>query len=130
MQTAVGEFDTLDPGLLANLLSSDFDPIQEFPPSAVGFFRQEWMLNARGIYYRDYYSPRLVTMGRKIWVPTLENTDWDEPGEICRRKRARVMAEHNPNNEAWNKSEYAWEADAWSDVFGEMRNDPVLAVYV
>jgi len=88
------------------------------------------MLNARGIYYRHHYSPRLVTMGRKIWVPTLENTDWDEPGEIGRRKRARVIAEHNLNNETWNKSEYAWEADAWSDVFGEMRNDPVLAVYV
>jgi hypothetical protein len=88
------------------------------------------MLNARGIYYRHHYSPRLVTMGRKTWVPTLENTDWDEPGEIGRRERARVIAEHNLDNETWNKSEYAWEADAWSDVFGEMRNDPVLAVYV
>jgi hypothetical protein len=112
------------------LLSSDLDPTAEFPPFAVEYFRQEWTLNARGIYYKDVYSPDHVTMGRKIWVPTLGNTGVDEPGEARRRERARVIAEHNSNNETWIKSEYAWEADAWSDVFGEMRNDPVLAVYV
>ena len=31
------------------------------------------------------------------------------------------------DNARWNKSEYGWEADAWSDVFGQMRDDPVIA---
>jgi hypothetical protein len=114
--------------LLTNCLTSDFDPKQEYPPFMVDAWRQDWTLNARGIYYRDDYSPCHVTMGRKIWVPTLEYADWDEPGQVDRRKRARLMAEHNISNETWIKSEYAWEADAWADVFGEMRNDPVLAM--
>jgi len=101
-----------------------------YPPSIYDMLRQEWTLNARGIYYKDSYSPDRVTIGRKVWVPSLDNIDWDAPGEVLRRKRAQMIAEHNLNNEMWNKSEYAWEADAWSDVFGEMRNDPVLAVYV
>jgi len=95
----------------------------------IDIFRQEWTHNARGIYYRDFYLPELVTLGRKIWVPTLENIDWKEPGEVRRRERARVMVEHSLNNETWNKSDYAWEADAWSDVFGDMRDDPVLSMY-
>ncbi|KAI9813027.1 MAG: hypothetical protein M1832_006418 [Thelocarpon impressellum] len=28
----------------------------------------------------------------------------------------------------WNKSEYAWEADAWSDVFGKIRDEPLLVM--
>ncbi|KAJ4045974.1 hypothetical protein NW761_007987 [Fusarium oxysporum] len=38
------------------------------------------------------------------------------------------MVKHILQNEKWAKSEYAWEADAWKDVFGMMRDDPVLAV--
>jgi hypothetical protein len=89
-------------------------------------FGKDYKLNAQGIYYYDFYSPRLVTSTRKVWVPSLDGIDWTGPGEESLRIRARVFAEHNLNNERWNKSEYAWEADAWSDVFGEMRNDPCL----
>jgi hypothetical protein len=112
------------------MLISDFNLTWEYNPPWFEHFGPDWTLNAQGIYYRDGYSPDRVTAGRKVWVPTLENAEWDEPGEVSRIKRAQVIAEHNCNNETWNKSEYAWEADAWSDVFGQMRNDPVLAVYV
>ncbi|KAI8413955.1 hypothetical protein FOFC_07246 [Fusarium oxysporum] len=54
--------------------------------------------------------------------------NWDDAGEEDRRVRARTMVKHILQNEKWAKSEYAWEADAWKDVFGMMRDDPVLAV--
>jgi len=86
-------------------------------------------MNARGIYYRHYYSPGWVTAGHDLWLPSLDAVDWMDPTEKGRRRRARVFVKHVLENEKWNKSEYAWEADAWHDVFGQMRNDPVLAVY-
>ena len=89
-------------------------------------FGKDYMLNAQGIYYRDNYAPEFVTNNRKVWIPTIEGIDWDEPGQVCLRDRARIFTAHNINNETWNKSEYAWEADAWSDVFKDMRNDPCL----
>lgn len=67
-----------------------------------------------------------MTVGRKVWIPSLEAVDWDEPSECDRRRRARVLMEHNINNETRHKSEYAWEADAWADVFNDMRNDSCL----
>jgi len=89
-------------------------------------YGKEYALNARGIYYHDNFSPELVTVGRKVWIPSLEAIDWDKPCEWDRRRRARVLMEHNINNETRHKSEYAWEADAWADVFSDMRNDPYL----
>jgi hypothetical protein len=89
-------------------------------------YGKEYALNARGIYYHNDFSPDLVTLERKVWIPTLEGVDWEEPSECDRRQRARVLMEHNINNETRHKSEYAWEADAWNDVFGSMRNDPCL----
>ena len=53
---------------------------------------------------------------------------FDSRIEHNRRERARQLLRHTLDNERWNKSEYAWEADAWVDVFGQMRNDPALAV--
>jgi hypothetical protein len=91
-------------------------------------FGKEYRLNAQGIYYRDHYSPESVTSNRKVWVPTFKGIDWEDPAQEPLRKRARIFLEHNTNNERWPKSEYTWEADAWSDVFGEMRNDPCLEV--
>jgi hypothetical protein len=87
---------------------------------------KDYRLNAQGIYYHDRYSPRLVTSTRKVWVPSFDGINWEEPSQESLRTRARAFVEHNLNNERWNKSEYAWEADAWSDVFGDMRNDPCL----
>jgi hypothetical protein len=89
-------------------------------------YGKDYALNARGIYYRDFFLSRLVTVGREVWVPTVKRTNWDDPSEEERRQRARGFARHNLNNESRHKSEYAWEADAWADVFGTMRNDPCL----
>ncbi|EXK85058.1 hypothetical protein FOQG_10994 [Fusarium oxysporum f. sp. raphani 54005] len=58
----------------------------------------------------------------------MQDKNWDNAGEEDRRVRARTMVKHILQNEKWTKSEYAWEADAWKDVFGMMRDDPVLAV--
>ncbi|KAG6987135.1 Short-chain dehydrogenase TIC 32 [Fusarium oxysporum f. sp. conglutinans] len=58
----------------------------------------------------------------------MQDKNWDDAGEEDRRVRARTMVKHILQNEKWAKSEYAWEADAWKDVFGMMRDDPVLAV--
>jgi hypothetical protein len=98
-----------------------------YPPSMIDHWGKDYALNAQGIYYRNYYSPKWVTCDRSVWTPSLTDVNWEEPSEVSRRQRARVLMEHSINNETWNKSEYAWEADAWSDVFGDMRNDPCLA---
>lgn len=90
-------------------------------------FKREWDMNAEGIYYRHHYSRHWEIPIHKLWVPSLDGVDWDEPSESRRRRRARKFVSHALNNETWSKSEYAWEADAWSDVFGRIRNDPLLA---
>jgi hypothetical protein len=99
-----------------------------YPPTMIDQFGKDYALNAQGIYYRDNYSSAWVTENRKVWVPSFEGVDWDSLEEMDRRKRARTIAEHNKNNETRRKSEYAWEADAWTDVFGAMRNDPSVEV--
>lgn len=98
------------------------------PPSLIERFGADWGLNARGIYYRHYYSPGWVSADHSLWLPSLDGVDWDHPTEESRRARAKIFQKHVLENEKWKKSEYAWEADAWSDVFGQMRNDPVLEV--
>ena len=100
------------------------------PLGMVRRYGQDWDLNAKGIYYRHHYSSHWVTDGRKLWVPSVQDLDWDNPSEEPRRARARTFVRHALDNEKWNKSEYAWEADAWSDVFGQMRNDPTIAALV
>ncbi|KAK9641187.1 hypothetical protein HCH54_008939 [Aspergillus fumigatus] len=91
-------------------------------------FGADWGLNARGIYYRHFYSPGWVTSDHELWLPSLDGIDWNHFSESSRLSRAEAFLKHVLNNERWKKSEYAWEADAWSDVFGQMKNDPVLAV--
>lgn len=85
-------------------------------------------MNARGIYYRHHYSPGWVTADHSLWLPSLDGIDWNDDIEESRRIRARSFLNHALNNEKWSKSEYAWEADAWTDVFSLMRNDPALSV--
>lgn len=84
---------------------------------------KEYALNARGIYYYDHFSHDLVTCTRKVWIPSLEGIDWDTPNERSRRRQAELVVAHSIRNEMRRKSEYAWEADAWSDIFGDMRDD-------
>lgn len=88
----------------------------------------DWGLNARGIYYRDYFSSAYVTSGHNLWLPSLHDTHWSDPSEDGRRVRAERFLKHTLDNERFKTSEYAWEADAWQDVFGLLREDPVLAV--
>jgi len=104
------------------------DPTIPLPPSMIDNYGKEYALNARGIYYIDDFSPRLVTVDRKVWVPSFEGIDWKNSGESDRRRRARIIMDHSIDNETRHKSEYAWEADAWADVFSPMRNDPCLEV--
>ncbi|KAM7204867.1 hypothetical protein V8F33_001456 [Rhypophila sp. PSN 637] len=65
--------------------------------------------------------------GRKLWTPSLEGIDWTDSAEKPRRERAGVFMRHVLGNEEWEKSEYAWDAGAWADVFGKMRDDPLVA---
>ncbi|KAL2829398.1 hypothetical protein BDW59DRAFT_178388 [Aspergillus cavernicola] len=88
----------------------------------------DWGQNARGFYYRHYFSPRWVPLNQNLWVPSLDDIDWNHFNEASRRSRAETFLKHVLNNEKWRKSEYAWEADAWTDVFGQMKSDPALAV--
>ncbi|KAH1524301.1 hypothetical protein KXX29_003248 [Aspergillus fumigatus] len=97
-------------------------------PRMIEQFGADWGLNARGIYYRHFYSPGWVTSDHELWLPSLDGIDWNHFSESSRLSRAEAFLKHVLNNERWKKSEYAWEADAWSDVFGQMKNDPVLAV--
>ena len=46
-----------------------------------------------------------------------------------RRQRACVAASHALRNEQWNKSQFAWDADARSDIFGQIKDDPLLDMY-
>lgn len=98
------------------------------PPSLIDRFGDDWGMNARGIYYRHHYSPGWVTADHSLWLPSLDGIDWNDDVEKSRRCRAKSFLKHALDNEKWNKSEYAWEADAWTDVFGPMRDDPALSV--
>ena len=87
---------------------------------------KDYALNAQGIYYHEQCDVNL-----DVWKPNVPKDDDDVSPEILdRQARARKLASHAKNNETWCKSEFAWEADAWSDVFGCMREDPSVALYV
>lgn len=96
------------------------------PPSMVTRFKREWDMNALGIYYRHYYSRHWEDSTHRLWIPSLADLKWDHPSEATRRQRANVFLKHALDNEKWNKSEFVWEADAWSDVFGYLRDDPLV----
>jgi len=97
------------------------------PPSLRDLHHCDWSWNARGTYYRHYYSPEWVTEDHSLFVPTLDDINWNDSTEETRRVRARTFLKHAIDKGQWNRSEYAWEADAWTDVFGQMRDDPALA---
>lgn len=103
-------------------------PGEETPLKMIERFGADWGLNARGIYYRHDYSPEYVTPWHNLWLPSLHDTHWSHVSEDGRRVRAERFLKHSLDNERFKKSEYAWEADAWQDVFGLLREDPALAV--
>lgn len=84
----------------------------DYPPSMIDNYGKDYALNARGIYYFNDFRPKLVTVGRKVWVPSFENINWEDRSEWDRRNRARIIMEHSIDNETRYESEYAWEADA------------------
>ena len=103
----------------------------EYPPSMISNWGPDYMLHCRGIYYRDRHFSHDVLATRKVWVPKLPQHVLDDTAENRELlSRAHALAARSRNNESWCKSEYAWEADAWSHVFGKMREDPCLALYV
>ncbi|KAK4222882.1 hypothetical protein QBC38DRAFT_518197 [Podospora fimiseda] len=73
---------------------------------------EDWRWNARGVYYRHWFNTEI---------------DWEDDGEMERRRRAKRCLKHATNNARWNKSEYGWEADTWGDIFGQIRDDPAVA---
>ncbi|KAF2094070.1 hypothetical protein NA57DRAFT_60716 [Rhizodiscina lignyota] len=89
---------------------------------------QDFALQAHGIYYLCHFSEQAVRYGRKVWVPTLPEQDEETPETLDRRARAKTLASHSRKNEAWCKSEFGWEADAWADIFGRMRDEPTLEI--
>ena len=102
-----------------------------YPPSMISNWGQDYMLNCRGLYYLSGFSTRNVLVNRQVWVPSLSPAKFkNTPEDRERLSRARTFAAQSRNNEGWCKSEYAWEADAWSQAFGPMREDCCLAVYV
>jgi hypothetical protein len=112
-------------------LSRDFDPKMCYPPWIISNYGEDYKLNCRGIYYRREFSTDNVLANRKVWIPSLPATTLkNTPENHERLSRARIFAESSRNNESWCKSEYAWEADAWSQAFGKMREDHCLAMYV
>ena len=97
------------------------------PQGLVDSCGEDWRWNARGVYYRHFYSPEWVTEGHDLWIPEVNSQSLESSANNSLKERAKTFLIHALNNEDWNKSEYAWEADAWSDVFGQMRNDPLVA---
>lgn len=114
---------------LLRALSRDFNPKLDYPPTMLYKYGSDYALHAQGIYYRYSLSDDFVTCNREIWLPSLSKKDKrGRKSEDTRdwKSRAEVFAKHSRNNERWCKSEYAWEADAWSDVFRPMRDDDCL----
>lgn len=91
-------------------------------------FGKDYALHAQGIYYRRYFSEKFVLCNRKGWKPSLSGIKMEYSAAPDREARADTFAKHSRNNETWYKSEYAWEADAWSDVLRPMRDDPCIAM--
>ena len=98
-----------------------------YPPHMIAHFATDFAQNAQGIYYHDKYRPAMTPKDRTLFIPSIEGVDWEHRDEVDRRKRARVAAHHARSNEAWEDiSEYTWDAEARSDIFGKIRDDPHL----
>ena len=61
------------------------------------------------------------------FIPSFHGIDWEASGEKERRDRAHIIVTHASGYP--KRSEFAWEADNWHDVFGRMRDDPLLVMY-
>lgn len=59
---------------------------------------------------------------------SFDGVDWNDGSESIRRFRAKVVANHAKDNYELSRSEFAWDADAWRDVFGKLRYDNLIAM--
>jgi hypothetical protein len=59
---------------------------------------------------------------------SFSGVNWDDKSEVVRRMRAKVVARHAQDNSKLRRSEFAWDADAWRDVFGNLRDDDLIAM--
>tara|TARA_R110002033_G_scaffold97937_1_gene146361 strand:+ start:456 stop:851 length:396 start_codon:yes stop_codon:yes gene_type:complete len=105
------------------LATSHVKPGTHYPPKIINEFGKDISQSAQGIYYYDSFQESRVPNNRRLFVPSIEGVDWESSEESGRRERAQAMERHMINNETFHKSEYAWEADAWADVFGRLRDD-------
>lgn len=90
-------------------------------------FGLDWSWNARGIYYRHQLSRRWHPETHQLWIPATSSEIYNSTKEQSRRKRAQRVVDHAQNNKNWEKSEFAWESDAWTDVFARLRKDSIVA---
>lgn len=110
----------------AKTLHIDFE--KYYPQKATKDFVQDIAQTSQGIYYYDSFQEDRIPEDRKLFVPSIEGVNWDSCEENSRRERARMVERHMINNETFNKSEFAWEADAWADIFGFLRDDNQLVI--
>lgn len=106
-------------------------PGQLLPPGEVQGNGPDWSWNARGVYYRHHLSHHWQLKDHPLWVPSIHAQKHASSAKKEQlRRRARRVVKHAQHNEQWARSEYAWEADAWADVFGKLRDDPIVAWYL
>ena len=72
----------------------------------------------------DYIYPQVLE-DRDIFIPSLKGKDWNSADERDRRERASLACSHAMENDQWERSEFAWDANARSDIFGRVRADPM-----
>ena len=125
----------------ADRLPRWFDPTTDAAPALGRFWGVDFAENARGIYYADglrgidrlniseddsskydWYYPKLLSQ-RNTFVPSLKGIDWNSLAEVGRKTRSDIAWQHALSNSTWNKSEFAWDADARCDIFGKIRED-------
>ena len=119
------------------------NPRTKYPSAHLRRFGDDFADNARGIYYADGlkaadkshllddlssteafdYVHRRVLKYRNTFIPSFDNLDWNDPRQKARRKQAVTASSNAISNGLWNRSEFAWDADARSDIFGPFRND-------
>ena len=123
------------------------DPHSGYNPGSLRHYGDDLADNARGIYYADDlraadksrillethkfdYVERRVLRYRKVFIPSFDGIDWNEPNQKSRRKRAATASSNAIHNGMWKRSEFAWDADARSDIFGPFRHDCRLDMWV
>lgn len=109
---------------------SVYDPNKAYSRSEIREFGKDIAQSVLGIYYYDSLREYRVPEGRTLFIPSINNVDWDNENECTRRQRARDVEMHNISNETKPLSEFGWEKDAWAGIFNLMRNDNQLAGYV